>query len=469
MNLSPENAKNLIKDALNDEQLRKAVEKATGTALASRQKVVDDIPYWELLRVKLHDIKKDVIDHLYDYLLMFESQCIKNSIIIHWAKDASEARQIILDVCRKNNVKKVVKSKSLTTEEIGINPALISRGIHTLETDLGEYIVQLMGQIPSHLTMPAMHLSRQDIGRLFEEKLGVPYTDNPEALLSTARRKLREHFMEADMGISGVNFGIADSGCFCIVENEANAHLTISLPKIHVAVMGMEKLISGMSDLPFFLKALAPSATGQRASTYVNFIGGPARKKYGEGPEEVHLVLLDNGRTSILRDPDLRETLYCIRCGACLNICPVYQKIGGHAYGWVYMGPVGATLIPQYLGLSRGRYAPFMSSLCRACYDICPVRINLPEHLVRLRSRIVDAGHTSGVERIGMALWAFLSGHPRLYRYVMMLPAKLQRLLPENRAFPVPGFTGKRMFGRFDSKGFRRQYNEWLKKEHHHE
>ncbi len=462
MNLSPLKARELITDALNNDQLRHAVEKATKTVIASRQKAVDDIPYWELLRQKLHGLKKEVIDHLDDYLIQFESTCKKNKIAVHWAKDASDARQIIIELSQKNKVQKVVKSKSLTTEEIGLNHELISHGIDTLETDLGEYIVQLLGQIPSHLTMPALHLTRKEIGRLFEKKLGIPYTDEPTELLATARSKLREHFMAADMGISGANFGIADSGCFCVIENEANAHLTISLPRIHVAVMGIEKLIPHMDALPYFLKALAPSATGQKSSTYVNFIGGPTREKYGEGPEEVHIVLLDNGRSRILKEPKLRETLFCIRCGACLNICPVYQQIGGHAYGWVYMGPIGASLIPQFLGASEGRYAPFMSSLCRACYDTCPMGINLPEHLLLLRNRIVESKHSSNAEQVGMSLWAFLASHPKLYQCAMTLPGKLQTLTPKESAFPIPGFSGERKFGRFDSKGFKKRYYEWI-------
>lgn len=447
-----------IRQALGDDLLRAAVRKATATAVDSRQRVMEVTPYWELLRRRLHGYKKEVIEHLDEYLEIFEARCLKNGIQVHWAVDAAEARGIILDLAGKNSVRKVVKSKSLTTEEIKLNRALAGAGIEAVETDLGEYIVQLEGEVPSHLIMPAMHLSRRDIGRLFQKKLGIPYTDEPTELLTVARNTLRRHFLSADMGISGVNFAVAGEGCFVIVENEANAHLTITLPRVHVGVMGIEKLIPSLESLPYFLKILAPSATGQKSSTYVNIVGGPQRRRYGEGPEEVHLVLLDNGRSRILRDPRLREVLFCIRCGACLNICPVFRQIGGHAYGWVYMGPIGATLIPQFLGEAEGRHAPFMSSLCCACFEICPVRINIPDHLLTLRNRVVEAGKSGTIERIVMKSWAFLARHPRLYRLATWFPGRLQRLLPKGKAIPAPGFTGERSPGRFDAKGFRKRY-----------
>ncbi len=317
--------------------------------------------------------------------------------------------------------------------------------------------MQLMGQIPSHLTAPALHLTRQDIGKLFQEKLGVDYTEDPEELLQIARKRLREKFLSADMGISGVNFAMADSGSFCVVENEANAHLSISLPRIHVAVMGIEKILPDKDSLPVFLKLLAPSATGQKATCYVNFVGGPSSEKYHEGPEEVHILLLDNGRSKILADSRLRETLFCIRCGACLNVCPVYQQVGGHAYGWVYMGPIGITLIPQYLGLIEGKYAPFASSLCGACYEICPLRINIPHHLLELRNEVVEAGQSMKIEKLGIAAWAFLAKHPMLYRFATWFPAQMQKLLPGETAFPAPGYAKERALGRFDAKGFRKR------------
>jgi len=460
MELAAIETKKYIRAALKNERLKEAVDKATQTALAKRADKVSHVPYWEALRHKANSIKREVIDHLDRYLEEFEANCIKNGIQVHWAADAEEARQIILKLVQDKNVKSIVKSKSLTTEEIHLNHFLIEHGIETLETDLGEYIVQLMDQIPSHLTAPALHLTRKDIGKLFHEKLGAPYTEDPTELLKIARALLRNKFLKADMGISGVNFAIANSGSFCVVENEANAHLTVSLPRIHLAVMGIEKLVPDMTSLAYFLKLLAPSATGQKASCYVNFTGGPSKSKYGEGPEEVHIVLLDNGRSSILADPRLRETLFCIRCGACLNVCPIYQQVGGHAYGWVYMGPIGITLIPQYLGEAEGRYAPFTSSLCGACYEICPVRINIPHHLLKLRNRVVEAGHSMKVEKLGIAGWAFLAKHPILYRMATWFPGKMQKLLPKNMAFPAPGYTKERSLARFDAKGFRNRFKQ---------
>lgn len=460
MELSPRETKNYIKKALQDERLKTAVDKATQTALHKREDKKNQIPYWEELRYKAHAIKKHTIENLDRYLTQFEENCQKNGIQVHWAADSEEARNIILDIARKNQVKTIVKSKSLTTEEIYLNHFLIEQGLETLETDLGEYIVQLLDQIPSHLTAPALHLTRKDVGKIFHEKLGVTYTEDPEALLTIARNTLREKFLNADMGISGVNFAIADNGSFCVVENEANARLTVGLPKIHVAVMGIEKLIPSLNDLAYFLKLLGPSATGQKASVYVNFIGGPSHQKHGEGPEQVHIVLLDNGRSKILADPQLRETLFCIRCGACLNICPIYQQVGGHSYGWVYMGPIGITLIPQYLGVAEGKYAPFVSSLCGACFEICPVRINIPHHLLKLRNQVVEGKHSMLLERIGMAGFAFMARHPLLYRFATWFPGKFQQLLPQNTTFPAPGYGKQRALGRFDSKGFRKRFKE---------
>ena len=454
----PIKVKQYIKQALDDDQMRTAVFKATKSAVEKRLELVDGMPYWEATREAAHLIKQDVLNNLADYLELFEKRCRENGITVHWAETAEEGRRIITELARERQVKKIVKSKSLTTEEINLNEVLIKSGIETVETDLGEYIVQLEEKIPSHLIMPALHLSRQDVGRIFEEKLGMEYTDDPHALLGVARKKLREHFLTADMGITGVNFGIAESGTVCIIENEANARLSMSMPKIQVAVMGLEKLIPSIKDLPVFLKMLAPSATGQLSSTFVNIVGGASREKYREGPEEVHIVLLDNGRSRIAQDPVLKEALSCIRCGACLNTCPVYQQIGGHAYGWVYMGPIGSVLIPQYLGEDEGRYPPFMCSLCGACRNNCPVKINLPDHLLTMRNRVVEAGKSPPVEKAGIKGWAFLAKHPALYRFATWFPGKFQMLLPKNRSFPAPGYSRERALGRFDKLGFRKRF-----------
>jgi len=460
MELSPLKTKKYIKAALHDQRLQEAVDKATQSALQKRKDKVDLMPYWQELRWQAHEVKAEVIDHLDRYLEEFEANCRSNGIQMHWAVDGAEARKIILDIIRQNGVKSIVKAKSLTTEEIHLNHFLIDQGLEVFETDLGEYIVQLLDQIPSHLTSPALHLTRKDVGKVFHEKLGVPYIEDPAELAQIARRKLREKFLAADMGISGVNFAMADSGSFCIVENEANAHLAVTMPRMHLAVMGIEKIVPSLSAAAAFLKLQAVSTTGQKQSSYVNFVGGPTRQKFGEGPEEVHLLMLDNGRSSILADPQLRETLFCFRCGACLNTCPIYQQIGGHAYGWVYMGPIGITLIPQFLGAAEGRYSPFTSSLCGACYEICPMRINIPHHLLKLRNRVVDSGYSLKMEKWGMRGFAFLASHPRLYRFLTWCPGKFQKLMPGQKAFPAPGYCKQRALGRFDVKGFRKRYKE---------
>ena len=461
--ITPTTNKKYIKKAVKDEHLKKVLLNATLSTVSSRQAIIDLMPYWEQLRRKTHDIKRDVIEHLDKYLEQFEKNCIANGLMVHWAKDAKEANDIILKLAADNDVRTVVKSKSLTTEEIGLNYTLAENDIRVFETDLGEFIVQLAGQIPSHLIIPALHLSREDIGKVFAEKLECEYTDDPVELLHIARATLRRQFLTADMGISGANFAVADTGCICIVENEANAHLTTSLPRVHVAVVGIEKIIPSIKDLSYFLKLLPPNATGQKISTYVNFIGATARRVTGEGPEQVHIILLDNGRSEVLKDAELRQTLFCIRCGACLNVCPVYQHIGGHAYGWVYMGPIGINLIPQYLGLEVGKKSPYLCSLCRACEEVCSTKIDLPGHILHLRNSIIRAGKGNFIERIGMKLWAFAANHPRLYRFGSWFPAKLQRLLPGGMRFPAPGYFRERILPRFDYKGFRNKYKKYVR------
>lgn len=462
MKLRASETKTYIQAALKDSALRDAVDKATQTALQKRAEKVAHTPCWEELRHLGHAAKRRVMEHLDEYLLAFEEGCRKNGMTVHWARDAAEAQAIVLKIAEENSVSSVVKSKSLTTEEIHLNKFLIEHGIETLETDLGEYIVQLLDQIPSHLTAPALHLTRKDVGRVFHEKLGVEYTEVPTELLAIARAKLREKFLAADMGISGVNFAIADSGSFVVIENEANARLSLGLPKIHVAVMGIEKLIPSFEELPVFLKLLPASATGQKQTVYVNVVGGLQKSISGEGAEQVHVILLDNGRSKILADPQLRETLFCIRCGACLNTCPIYQQVGGHAYGWVYMGPIGVTLIPQYLGTHEGRYAPFISSLCGACREICPMRIDIPHHLLKLRSQVVQDGESMRAERFGIRIWAFLAEHPLLYRFATWFPGKFQKLF--KKPFSVPGYSKERALGRFDAKGFRNRFLELERK-----
>ncbi len=403
----PQNLKLLVEERIHDDGLRGNIRRATHTSLGKRAAVVEDFPRWEEMRTMAHDIKKHVMDNLAHYLELFERQATEAGAQVHFARDAKEASSIVCGLAREHGERVIVKSKSMATEEIHLNPALQQSGLRVLETDLGEYIVQLAEEPPSHITAPALHKSRGEIGRLFSEQLGIPYTDDPEELTAIARRVLREEFLQADVGISGVNFGLAESGTICIVENEGNARLSTTLPKVHIAVMGIEKLLPDAESLGLFLNMLGRSATGQRITCYTSLITGPKRSTEPDGPEQLHIVLLDNGRSTMHADPKLREALYCIRCGACMNICPVYQKVGGHGYGSVYSGPIGSVVTPVFMGEQAAHDLPFASSLCGACADICPVRIDIHHHLLDWRHRMVEGQDGPLLERIAMRLFTF--------------------------------------------------------------
>ncbi|NOZ57163.1 MAG: lactate utilization protein [Calditrichaeota bacterium] len=347
-----------VRESLADEHLQVVLRKACDEVLVKRAQMVAEMPHWERLREAASRIKAHVMANLDTYLLQLERNLTANGVKVHWARDAEEARSEILDIARKHNVWTAVKSKSMTSEEIGLNPFLEQRKIRPVETDLGEYIQQLSGEPPFHIVTPAMHRSRQDVGRIFAEKLGVPYTEDPESLTRIARDRLRSEFLSAEMGISGANFAVAETGTIVIVENEGNARLTTTAPKVHVAVLGIEKVIPSLRDLRVFLNLLSISSTAQRLPCYVNLIRSPRREGEHEGPEEVHVVLLDNGRTEILTDDEMVPALHCIRCGACLNVCPIFQRAGGHAYGWV-PGPDRVDSHPALPGAGRGVPASF--------------------------------------------------------------------------------------------------------------
>jgi L-lactate dehydrogenase complex protein LldF len=389
--------------ALINPALQSALATATGKALNARHQALVDIgeERWEQLRARARAIKEHTVDNLDYYLEQLATNVERSGGHVFWAKTAADARQYIVDLAARKNVKVAVKSKSMMTEEIELNPALEAAGIEAVETDLGEYIVQLANERPSHINMPAIHKSRGDVADLFTEKLGVERNEDISEMAGLARRILRRRFAEAQMGITGVNYAIADTGTVVLVENEGNIRLTNSLPRVHVALMGIEKVIPKLSDLDVFMKLLSRSASGQKICSYLSFLTGVKTSPSEEGPDEFHLVILDNGRVEMLANPHLRESLFCIRCGACLNACPVYEKIGGHAYGWVYPGPIGAVLTPQLIGRERAAALPFASTLCGACRDVCPVKINIPEMLLHLRHEIKEAGHvTSRLNRL---------------------------------------------------------------------
>ena len=437
MKIETEHFKQKADQAVQDAALQRALARATQRFALSRAWVFQNLPEGEDLRTQAHEIKAEVMDHLEVYLEQLKTSAEALGVKVFRAQDGQAASGYIQDLIRAKQVKMVVKSKSMTTEEIDLNQDLGRAGTEVWETDLGEFIIQLAEEPPSHIIGPAIHKSQKEIARLFADRLGVPVYETPEELTMVAREFLREKYFQAGLGISGANFALAQTGTLVIVENEGNARFCTTFPRIHVAVMGIEKVIPGPEELAVFLKLLARSATGQKSSSYVSLIRGPSRSAEADGPEEVHLILLDNGRSRILRDPILRPSLYCLRCGACLNVCPVYQKIGGHAYGWAYSGPIGALIVPQYLGLLRARDLPMASTLCGACAQVCPVRIPIPDLLLELRRRIQEQGATWG-EKSLIRLWAALQKHPRWVQTFFWFIKKMARLFPG--PFP-PGLT----------------------------
>jgi L-lactate dehydrogenase complex protein LldF len=424
----------------------------------------------EALRDKARKIKEEAISNLHSLLLRLEEKIIEEGGTVHWARTGDEACRIILEISLKNNVKRVVKSKSMVTEELELNEVLQSAGIESIETDLGEYIVQIAGEKPFHILAPAVHKSKADIAELFAEKLGAAGLKEAEEMTRVARKELREKFLRADMGITGANFAVAETGTIVLVENEGNIRLSTTLPPIHVAVVGIEKVIPRLEDLAVFLKILARSASGQKMSSYVSMITGPRREGETDGAREFHLILLDNGRTRILADEEKREALYCLRCGACLNVCPVYQKIGGHAYGSVYSGPIGSIITPPLAGLQRSKDLPFASTLCGTCKEVCPVRINIPRVLLHLRSEWSEGEPRRGegptlAEKAAMRLMSFVMRHPRLYTLVfrgaawfqgpMLKDGKIERL-----RFPFNGWTETRDFPPLARRSFRSMWRD---------
>jgi L-lactate dehydrogenase complex protein LldF len=366
-------------------------------------------------------------------------RCRANGITVHLAADEGEARRIVADVLAARDVRIAVKSKSMLSEEIDLNPALEARGVEVVETDLGEYVVQLMGDRPSHIIAPIIHRTRGEVKELFEARAGRVLGETPEALTAYAREALREKFLAADAGITGVNFGVAETGTLVLLTNEGNARLATSAPRVHVALMGIERLVPRLGDLAVLVPLLAGSGTGQLVTTYVSMLDGPRRAGEPDGPEEVHLVLVDNGRGALVGSR-YEDVLRCIRCGACQNVCPVYRQVGGHAYGWVYGGPIGAVLTPLFQGQEHGGELPHASSLCGACDDACPVGIPLHDLLGRLRRDRTAEGHGPRAERIMFRLWARAWSSPTGYRLSVRVSRAALPLLRRagRRRLPLP-------------------------------
>jgi L-lactate dehydrogenase complex protein LldF len=390
MNQTAETFDQNAKVALKDSQLRGALNNLANTFGERRKIAINSVDNWEGLREKARKIKDETLLHLDQYLKKFTENAENAGAKIHWAVDGKEANKIILGLINERNAKNVVKAKSMVSEEIHLNAALEKEAIFPIETDLGEWIIQLAEETPSHIVVPAIHKTKKQIADVFVEKVGISKTDDVDVLTQTARKILREKFAEAEIGISGVNFGVAETGTILILENEGNIRLTTGVPKTHIAVMGIEKIIPYLTDLDVFLKLLPRSGTGQRLTTYQSLITGTKRDEGAEGPEEIHIVMLDNGRSKMLAHPVTRQSLACIRCGACLNACPVYQQVGGHAYGSVYPGPIGAVITPQLVGIEKTKQLPYASSLCSACREVCPVKIDIPQLLLHLRAKVVE-------------------------------------------------------------------------------
>ena len=461
--------------ALSDPKIQANLEGLYNGFHQARIDASDQTPDWEALQDKGRAIKAHTLDNLAYYLEMVERNVIASGGHIYFARDAEAASNYVVNLAKERGIELVIKGKSMVSEEMALNHRLEEEGIEPVETDLGEYIVQLAEETPFHIIAPAIHKSRVEVSELFVEKLNVPLYDNIEDLTREARDQLRQKFVDAGMGITGANFIVAETGTVTLVTNEGNGRMCTSMPKIHVAITGMEKVVPSIEDLGLFLRLLIRSATGQRISSYVTTVTGPRGEDEVDGPEEFHLVIVDNGRSKMLADPNLREALYCLRCGACLNACPVYRKVGGHAYGWVYPGPIGAIVSPMLTNLSEAKDLPFASTLCGACKEACPVKINIPRMLLYLRKELTQ-GETypehksvSMAESTAVKGWrasvssSFMMRLSNLGGRLLQLPfvrgGRIDRL-----PSPLSGWTKHRKFPAIASKPFRTRWKNIGKK-----
>ena len=440
--------------ALADGELQKSLEILETNFIGRRKQVADKLPEFDALRDAARDIKNHTLAHLDLYLEEYERRVIAQGGHVHYAVTAADARSIILDICRAAEAKLVTKGKSMIAEEVGLDDFLAEHSITPVETDLGEYIIQIRHEMPSHIIAPALHLSKAqvaaDFRRVHKELPPNRNLEEPETLLAEARAVLREKFLAADVGITGANFLVAETGTSIIVTNEGNGDLTQTLPKVHIVLTSIEKLVPTLEDVAEFLRVLARSATGQEMSVYTTLSTGPQRPGDPDGPREYHVVLLDNGRSAMLGG-QFRDMLRCIRCGACMNHCPVYQAIGGHAYGWVYPGPMGAVLTPSLIGIDKAGNLPNASTFCGRCEEVCPVRIPLPKLMRFWREREFERHLSPATVRAGLSFWAFFARRPRLYGFATDLAARVLALMSGARGrfrwLPLArGWTGRRDF-----------------------
>ena len=400
--------------AIADSSLRSVLKTATGTFSAKRTMAISEIDDYESLRKKASAVRNDVLDNLRTYLDTFTSNAAKAGATVHHAVDAAAARKTILGILRSNDAKTVVKGKSMVSEEIQLDEYLGQEGVEVVETALGEYILQMEGEAPSHIIVPAIHKSRQQVGRLFTARLGVEYSEDSHVLTKVARKALRHKFLSADAGISGANFAIADTGSLVLFTNEGNGRMVTTVPPLHIAVLSIEKLLPSMKDLPAFIRLLPSSATGQAITSYVSIITGTRKDGEMTGARELHIILLDNGRSEILAG-ECRDILKCIKCGACINVCPVYRTVGGHAYGWTYPGPMGIILTTLLTGLANSHPLVSASTFCGACDEVCPVKIPLVELIHKLRVRKVSGGFSPVKEKLGMRVFEAAARSPFLF------------------------------------------------------
>ena len=427
--------------ALANPQLRTNFRRAMDGLMAKRANLFKDPGEWADLRALGAGVRARSLARLPELLERLEANCTRNGIQVHWAETTDQANHLVLKLLQDRGARTLVKGKSMVSEEMGLNHFLAGHGIEALESDLGEYIIQLDDETPSHIIMPAIHKNKDQIARLFSEKIkNARYTEEVDELTAMARAVLRQKFLEADAGLSGVNFAVADTGTLCLVENEGNGRMSTHVPPLHIAVMGLEKVVEKLEDVAPLYSLLTRSATGQAITTYFNLISGPRGPGELDGPKEVHLVILDHNRSNIYQDPELQATLRCIRCGACMNHCPVYTRIGGHAYEAVYPGPIGAILTPQMEGVGVRHDLTHASSLCSACVEVCPVRIPIARLLVRLRREATHAlpeslveGRGSGrsaLESLIWSAWGWAMGHPAVYRLSAWFATRGWGLLP---------------------------------------
>lgn len=440
-----------------------AVEKGMRLLTDKRNEAASEFHAMEAIRDRVRSIRLHSLRHLDRLLAQFADNVAENGGVVHFAADAREANEIVASIIAETEGRAVVKSKSMVSEEIELNEHLEGLGLDVIETDLGEFIAQLAGDTPSHIIAPVIHMTRHDVGALFAEKLGVEETSDPTMLNQIARRHLRSTFIDADVGISGVNLAVAETGSMVTVTNEGNGRLCTTAPKVHIALMGMERIVSSWADAAATLEVLARSATGQRLSAYTNVVTGPRREDDEDGPEQVHVVVIDNGRSDILGG-DTAEILACIRCGACLNVCPVFREVGGHAYGTVYSGPVGSIVTPGLHGMNPWWELPYASTLCGACEEVCPVRIQIPSMLLKLRERAASEGHLPGWLEKGIGRYRKTAVEPDRWEKAGKWAHRLTALISSQgwiRRVPGPGR------GWTESRDLRRpareSFTEWFR------